>query len=98
MKFEELKLDERFELSKLDGGYVINVKEPSGEEKLYMKINQTSAVIWVLLQKKLTPAEILVEIVSLYNIDEERAKNDINDFSSGATQFDDITILYLKYL
>jgi hypothetical protein len=80
MKFEELKIDEKFELSKLDGGYVINRKEPSGEEKLYMKINQTSAVIWVLLQKKLTPNEILTEIVSLYNIDEERAKNDINDF------------------
>lgn len=82
-----MKIKDGFMLREIAGTWVVvplgaRVVEFNG----LISLNETSALIWEMIEKSASKEEIVKKIISEYDIDEETAKNDMNDFIQTAIE------------
>jgi len=76
-----LKIKSEFILREIMGSYIV---VPTGENlvdfKVMLTLNETSAFLWNLLQEEKTFDEVVYELISEYNVDEQTARQDVEEF------------------
>ena len=76
-----MKIKSEFILREIMGSYIV---VPTGENlvdfKVMLTLNETSAFLWNLLQEEKTFDEVVYELISEYNVDEQTARQDVEEF------------------
>jgi len=76
-----LKIKSEFILREIMGSYIV---VPTGEKlvdfKVMITLNETSAFLWNLLNEEKTFDELVRELISEYDVDEETARVDVKEF------------------
>ncbi len=76
-----MKIKSEFILREIMGSYIV---VPTGEKlvdfKVMITLNETSAFLWNLLNEEKTFDELLNELTSEYDVDEETARVDVKEF------------------
>jgi len=80
MEIYHMKINDGFLLRKIVGAnIVVPIGERIAEFNGTITLRGISAQIWELLKEDRTFDELLAYILSMYDVDEETAKNDLND-------------------
>lgn len=76
-----MKVDKEFVLREIAGDYVII---PIGRTVLsfngLITVNEIGAFLWYLLQEDVTKEELVAKVLDEYEVDEETAREDIQEF------------------
>lgn len=76
-----MKIQKEFVLREIAGDYVII---PTGKTALtfngLITVNEVGAELWKMLQSEVTFNDLLKGILEIYDVDEETAKEDIQEF------------------
>lgn len=76
-----MKIKSEFILREIMGSYIV---VPTGEKlvdfKVMITLNETSAFLWNLLNEEKTFDELVRELISEYDVDEETARVDVKEF------------------
>ncbi|MCI6432904.1 MAG: PqqD family protein [Oliverpabstia sp.] len=76
-----MKVDKEFVLREIAGDYVII---PIGRTVLsfngLITVNEIGAFLWNLLQEDVTKEELVAKVLDEYEVDEETAREDIQEF------------------
>lgn len=76
-----MKVDKEFVLREIAGDYVII---PIGRTVLsfngLITVNEIGAFLWNLLQEDVTKEELVAKVLNEYEVDEETAREDIQEF------------------
>ena len=76
-----MKVEKEFVLREIAGDYVII---PTGKTVLSFKVlitvNEVGADLWKMLQSDVTFEDLVQGILDIYDVDEETAKEDIQEF------------------
>ncbi|MDD6735339.1 MAG: PqqD family protein [Clostridiales bacterium] len=76
-----MKVKDGFVLRKVAGNYIIiGVGEEAVDFNGMITVNETGAFLWNLLSKDITVDELLSALLKEYDIDENTAKADIDEF------------------
>lgn len=82
-----MKIKENFVLREIAGEYII---VPVGNTTLnfngLMTVNEVGMFIWQQLQEEITKEELLTRVLDEYEVDEETAKADIDEFLGRLTK------------
>ncbi len=78
-----MKLNGKFILKSIGGTYyAVPLGEASKEIKGMIKLNETAAFIWKMLEKEATKEEIISALVAEFNAKEEDAEADFSAFTN----------------
>lgn len=76
-----MKINKEFVIREIAGDYII---VPTGSTALQFNglitVNEVGAFLWNLLKQETTEEELLQNLVNEYEVDEETAKKDIEEF------------------
>lgn len=76
-----MKVDSEFILREIAGDYVII---PTGKTVLsfngLISVNEVGAFLWQQLQEEVTLEDLVAAVLNEYDVDEETAREDIEDF------------------
>ena len=76
-----MKIKDGFELRKFGGKWLaVTVDSAAEENNILITLNETAAFVWKLLGSDLEYSYILSSIVENYEVDEEIAKRDLDNF------------------
>ena len=76
-----MKIKEGFVLSNVAGcTLVVAIGNRAKEFSGVINVNETGAYIWKLLQRERTEEELVKAVLDEYNVDEEKAKEDVAKF------------------
>lgn len=82
-----MKIEKEFILREIAGDYVI---VPTGKTALefngLITVNELGAFIWKKLQQDVTEDELIQVILEEYEVDEETARNDVEEFLNKLTE------------
>ena len=82
-----MKIDKEFILREIAGDYVI---VPTGKTALefngLITVNELGAFIWKKLQQDVTEDELIQDILEEYEVDEETARHDVEEFLNKLTE------------
>lgn len=82
-----MKIEKEFILREIAGDYVI---VPTGKTALefngLITVNELGAFIWKKLQQEVTEDELIQDILEEYEVDEETARNDVEEFLNKLTE------------
>ena len=76
-----MKIDKDFVMREIAGDYVV---VPTGKTVLdfngLITVNEVGAFVWKILQEDVTEEDIVKRVLEEYEVDEETAKNDVEEF------------------
>ena len=76
-----MKINEGFMLREVAGNFVVvPVGKASEKFKGVINLNAISALIWQKIEEGLEEEEIVQVILNEYEVEEEKARKDVNDF------------------
>lgn len=82
-----MKIEKEFILREIAGDYVI---VPTGKTALefngLITVNELGAFIWKKLQQEVTEDELIQVILEEYEVDEETARHDVEEFLNKLTE------------
>ncbi|MEE1196678.1 MAG: PqqD family protein [Lachnospiraceae bacterium] len=82
-----MKIEKEFILREIAGDYVI---VPTGKTALefngLITVNELGAFIWKKLQQDVTEDELIQDILEEYEVDEETARHDVEEFLNKLTE------------
>lgn len=82
-----MKIEKEFILREIVGDYVI---VPTGKTALefngLITVNELGAFIWKKLQQEVSEDELIQEILEEYEVDEETARHDVEEFLNKLTE------------
>lgn len=80
-EYERMRVGDEFILREIAGDYVII---PIGKTALsfngLISVNEVGAFLWNMLQKDVTMDELVTGVLAEYDVDEETAREDIQEF------------------
>ena len=78
-----MKIKKSFVKRKIGEKYlVVNTNKESGEQSMFIEMNETSSVIWDMLDKEYDEEKIAKQLSSAYSVDIEKAKSDVHSLIS----------------
>lgn len=82
-----MKIEKEFILREIAGDYVI---VPTGKTALefngLITVNELGAFIWKKLQQEVSEDELIQDILEEYEVDEETARHDVEEFLNKLTE------------
>ncbi len=76
-----MKIKIGFALRKFAGKWMaVSVGENADEKNLFITLNDTGAFVWNLLNEDITYCDVIKAITTKYDIDEQTAKADFDEF------------------
>ena len=82
-----MKIEKEFILREIAGDYVIvPTGKPALEFNGLITLNELGAFIWKKLQQDVTEDELIQVILEEYEVDEETARNDVEEFLNKLTE------------